>query len=64
MCELRPGEGRYPYEQAEPRRRIGRGVRRFLCSLRAALSDLRAAWRDPAIPAATPALRDYPIRRP
>jgi hypothetical protein len=28
------------------------------------LRDVRAAWRDPTVPAATPVLSEYPIRRP
>jgi hypothetical protein len=58
MSELRPEQGKHPSSGvASPSRRSGRGLRTFL-------ADMRAAWRDPAIPAANPALRDYPIHRP
>jgi len=58
MSELRPEQGKHPSRGvASQSQRIGRGLRTFL-------ADLREAWRDPAIPAASPALRDYPIHRP
>lgn len=40
-----------------PFHRIGRGLRAFM-------SGLGVALRDPTIPPATPTLRDYPFRRP
>lgn len=54
-------------DQGEDRSNLNEGVAspgpRPLRGLRSYLHDLRAAWSDPTIPAGTPMLHDYPIRR-
>ena len=54
----------------DPRRRLANGEEnvaspgpRLLRGLRTFLNDLRVTLRDPTLPTAIPALRDYPFRR-
>lgn len=54
MSEVRSDQHRRPIS---PFHRISRGLRAFM-------SDMGSALRDPTIPPATPTLRDYPLRRP
>jgi hypothetical protein len=54
-------------DQGEDRSNLNEGVAvrgpRPLRGLHWFLRDVRAAWRDPTIPAGTPIVHDYPIRR-